>query len=1108
MGGGGFNFEVPPESFIAEEDIVPDVEEVECEPMIVSVELSNKDKLEVCPRASATTKMEVGVEGRSMGDRSLSPMVAPMIVEIDMNANRQGQPRADASENRPAREPALEKSKVASKGANQVGSLPLTVQIQSRLSAETALPSSAKSALPSSAVSIGIGGIEQHAEPAGNGGGAEGISCDQMGGGEVIHVTQDHLASQTEILVANITLEQTVPDVGGASGDTGKQRMGRVNGDGGKQKEKDERDNDVEGKQEEYKERKGRADGGKGGQEEMDCGRTQVKADVQQPNQGEESICNDVGTGAGLVLPEEQNESANQNIENKEHLKPDIQVEPVQLDATSNSQQHHGEAKPMEGTKQQDAEPMPQNDQVKLDERGDQVKPGQRDDELMQQNDQVIPKQQDEEQIKQNERQDDEPMQQNEQLDGVSMQQNDQVTSERRDDEPMQKNEQYEEESFQRNEQQAAEPMQQNDQVMPERQDNEQMQEEVLDEATDVEHKQARTPVDEPLQLSSIVSVDGKYDETDGSEVNSATEANLSAVKQQPLSTTAVEIATTEQTSTCHDLEREVSPLQSFPQSESQNVTNRPTEKESLQSIHKLLQPQEVSERLTELEGSHQPTPQQQLQAQEISEQPTELEMSPQPILQPTLQPSSPHSESTGPDKPIVITTISGTADFHSPRHSPAPHPSGGQLFLPEEDSFPLNSALLIQSPAPSLDDTSSMRVEPPSPHSESSTVDMISFTEVTPMDGQATPMELEEPDISPTKPEASTESDLNLPCKDVPGKDEPVGSEISSEISSLPPPTDDDDANEEETVKKKTGVEEELSPDKSQESETNTGTRNQVENGSSLRSFPEQDKVNPTRNTSQTDPDDSHTHTESKLVLGVQEETLVGGEAVPTPNQDNKELVKDYLTTEEAKQPVRTLEEAGSLESKEETFQTVDTSSPLQPQDTQDNPPLQDTPSIQHTDLKEQAVDSTVAEVSGDSPVERVEVSGPALDSGQIEVDLLVHAEAEDLSVFSSEAAEADQLRALSSTGHRMGGSNRHSSKTSGSLGGVGGQRTSQSSHGNSPGSSHRTTPPPSSSMRETKRQREDKQEVSLRGRGLYLCLLVVVSIATLLKSIVSLEP
>ncbi len=89
----GFNFEVPPESFIAEEDLLPDDpdDDEECEPMIVSVELSNRDTLKVCPRASASTKMGVGVQGRSMGDRSLNPMVAPMIVENDMHSQRQGQ---------------------------------------------------------------------------------------------------------------------------------------------------------------------------------------------------------------------------------------------------------------------------------------------------------------------------------------------------------------------------------------------------------------------------------------------------------------------------------------------------------------------------------------------------------------------------------------------------------------------------------------------------------------------------------------------------------------------------------------------------------------------------------------------------------------------------------------------------------------------------------------------------------------------------------------------------------------------------------------------------------------------------------------------------------
>ena len=78
LGQSGFNFEVPPESFIAEEDIVPDDDEDDpdyIEPMIVSVQLSDRDKLKVCPRASATPRMPVGIEDRSMGDRSLEPMI-------------------------------------------------------------------------------------------------------------------------------------------------------------------------------------------------------------------------------------------------------------------------------------------------------------------------------------------------------------------------------------------------------------------------------------------------------------------------------------------------------------------------------------------------------------------------------------------------------------------------------------------------------------------------------------------------------------------------------------------------------------------------------------------------------------------------------------------------------------------------------------------------------------------------------------------------------------------------------------------------------------------------------------------------------------------------
>ena len=84
----GFNFEVPPESFIAEEDLLPDDDDDEdedyAESMTVSIELSNKEKLEVCPRASATARMAVGIGDRSMGDRSLDPM----IVQIEIG-NRQ-----------------------------------------------------------------------------------------------------------------------------------------------------------------------------------------------------------------------------------------------------------------------------------------------------------------------------------------------------------------------------------------------------------------------------------------------------------------------------------------------------------------------------------------------------------------------------------------------------------------------------------------------------------------------------------------------------------------------------------------------------------------------------------------------------------------------------------------------------------------------------------------------------------------------------------------------------------------------------------------------------------------------------------------------------------
>ena len=100
-GQSGFNFEVPPESFIAEEDIVPDDDEDDpdyCEPMIVSVQLSDREQLKVCPRASATPRMPVGIEDRSMGDRSLEPMI--VAIELgNRNIRSQSQDSKTANAN-------------------------------------------------------------------------------------------------------------------------------------------------------------------------------------------------------------------------------------------------------------------------------------------------------------------------------------------------------------------------------------------------------------------------------------------------------------------------------------------------------------------------------------------------------------------------------------------------------------------------------------------------------------------------------------------------------------------------------------------------------------------------------------------------------------------------------------------------------------------------------------------------------------------------------------------------------------------------------------------------------------------------------------------------
>ena len=153
--------------------------------------------------------------------------------------------------------------------------------------------------------------------------------------------------------------------------------------------------------------------------------------------------------------------------------------------------------------------------------------------------------------------------------------------------------------------------------------------------------------------------------------------------------------------------------------------------------------------------------------------------------------------------------------------------------------------------------------------------------------------------------------------------------------------------------------------------------------------------------------------------------------------------------------------------------------------------PQQQQQDSSTEDDLQEQAMQTSAAEVSPDSPdgPGLAEVSHvTSLDSGG-QIELLVHAEAEDLSVFSSEAAEADELRALSSSSSSVGRKGvssgaKLSSMSSSSLGG--GKRGSQSGKGGSPGTA--LSPPTNPAVRlDGKRLREEKQEVRTeKGGGL----------------------
>ncbi len=193
-------------------------------------------------------------------------------------------------------------------------------------------------------------------------------------------------------------------------------------------------------------------------------------------------------------------------------------------------------------------------------------------------------------------------------------------------------------------------------------------------------------------------------------------------------------------------------------------------------------------------------------------------------------------------------------------------------------------------------------------------------------------------------------------------------------------------------------------------------------------------------------------------------------------PHQDTPEESPDVSPSHQDSPDKTASPHQDSTELPQDTTTTTTTTSPQQ-QDSNTEDVLQD-----HT------IPTTAAEVSPGSPA----ASGPAEVShmtppdpgGPIEA-LLVHAEDEDLSVFSSEAAEADQLQALTSSGSVGGGgsSTKLSSMTSTALGGGGGGGAGrQSGRGVSPGTAP-PVPPLSVARSDIKRVREEKQEVSHFG-------------------------
>ena len=120
---------------------------------------------------------------------------------------------------------------------------------------------------------------------------------------------------------------------------------------------------------------------------------------------------------------------------------------------------------------------------------------------------------------------------------------------------------------------------------------------------------------------------------------------------------------------------------------------------------------------------------------------------------------------------------------------------------------------------------------------------------------------------------------------------------------------------------------------------------------------------------------------------------------------------------------------------------------------------------------VSETTLDSGLEQGSVDTSSAQEEVSQLALESGQIDVDVLVHAEEDDLSVFSTEAAEAVALATTRDRSRKA----KHSPSS---------RRNSNYSRNREPVASSRSgkvaSQPRKSPPVDSKRQRNDKPEVS----------------------------